>query len=224
MRLSSNRNTGNFSIHHRGGPSWLPFFNVSSTYNHHRETVVGSLSQKLFGQLFLHSVSGLSWPVNLDLHCRSGFPDLKSPDLHCRSGFSDLKSPDLHCRSGFPDLKNADLHCQSGFSNLKSLDLHCQSGFPDLKSPDLHCRSDFSDLKSPDLHCRSGFPDLKSPDRHCRWGGDSEFISGPKGRPYVCSSSSRRSSQSCPSRLGIYEKKPRLGRDVRRGSFISFCC
>ena len=154
MRLSSDRHTGNFSIHHRGGPSWLPFFNVSSTYNHHRETVVGSLSQKLFGQLFLHSVSGLSWPVNLD--------------LHCRFGFSDLKSPDLHCQSGFPDLKNLDLHC--------------------------------------------------------RWGGDSEFISGPKGRPYVCSSSSRRSSQSTPTRLGIYEKKPRLGRDVRRGSFISFCC
>ena len=182
MRLSSDRHTGNFSIHHRGGPSWLPFFNVSSTYNHHRETVVGSLSQKLFGQLFLHSVSGLSWPVNLDLHCRFGFSDLKSPDLHC------------------------------------------QSGFPDLKSLDLHCRSGFSDLKSPDLHCQSGFPDLKNLDLHCRWGGDSEFISGPKGRPYVCSSSSRRSSQSTPTRLGIYEKKPRLGRDVRRGSFISFCC
>ena len=196
MRLSSDRHTGNFSIHHKGGPSWLPFFNVSSTYNHHRETVVGSLSQKLFGQLFLHSVSGLSWPVNLD--------------LHCRFGFSDLKSPDLHCQSGFPDLKNADLHCRSSFSTLKNLDLHCQSGF--------------SDLKSPDLHCQSGFSDLKSPDLHCRWSGDSEFISSPKGRPYVCSSSSRRSSQSCPSRLGIYEKKPRLGRDVWRGSFISFCC
>ena len=196
MRLSSNRHTGNFSIHHRGGPSWLPFFNVSSTYNHHRETVVDSLSQKLFGQLFLHSISGLSWPVNLDLHCQSGFSDLKSADLHCRSGISDLKNPDLHCRSGFSDLKNADLHCQSSF--------------PDLKSPDLHCRSGFSDLKNADLHCQ--------------WGGDSEFISGPKGRPYVCGSSSRRSSQSCPSRLGIYEKKPRLGRDVRRGSFISFCC
>ena len=154
MRLSSDRHIGNFSIHHRGGPSWLPFFNVSSTYNHHRETVVGSLSQKPFGQLFLHSVSGLSWPVNLDLHCQSGF----------------------------------------------------------------------SDLKSPDLHCRSGFPDLKSPDLHCQWGGDSEFISGLKGRPYVCSSSSRRSSQSSPARLGIYEKKPRLGRDVWRGSSISFCC
>ena len=151
MRLSSDRNTDNFSIHHRGSPSWLPFFNVSSTYNHHRETVVGSLSQKPFGQLFLHSVSGLSWPVNLDLHC------------------------------------------QSGFSDLKSADLHCQSGFPDLKSPDLHCRSDFSDLKSLDLHCR--------------WGGNSEFISGPKGRPYVCSSSSRRSSQSCLARQGFYEKK-----------------
>ena len=196
MRLSSDRNTGNFSIHHRGGPSWLPFFNVSSTYNHHREIVVDSLSQKLFGQLFLHSISGLSWPVNPDLHCRSSFSDLKSADLHCRFGFSDLKSPDLHCRSGFSDLKSPDLHCQSGFPDLKSLDLHCQSGFPDLKSLDLHCR----------------------------WGGDSEFISSPKGRPYVCSSSSRRSSQSCPSRLGIYEKKPRLGRDVWRGSFISFCC
>ena len=123
MRLSSDRNTDNFSIHHRGSPSWLPFFNVSSTYNHHRETVVGSLSQKPFGQLFLHSVSGLSWPVNLDLHCQSGFSDLKSADLHCQ------------------------------------------------------------------------------------WGGDSEFISGPKGRPYVCSSSSRRSSQSCPARQGFYEKR-----------------
>ena len=179
MRLSSDRNTDNFSIHHRGSPSWLPFFNVSSTYNHHRETVVGSLSQKPFGQLFLHSVSGLSWPVNLD--------------LHCQSGFSDLKSADLHCRSGFPELKSLDLHCQSGFSDLKSPDLHCRSGFPDLKSPDLHCRSDFSDLKSLDLHCR--------------WGGNSEFISGPKGRPYVCSSSSRRSSQSCLARQGFYEKK-----------------
>ena len=153
MRLSSDRHTGNFSIHHRGGPSWLPFFNVSSTYNHHRETVVDSLSQKLFGQLFLHSISGLPWPVN--------------PDLHCRSDISDLKSLDLHCQSGFPDLKNADLHCQSGF--------------PDLKSLDLHCRSDFSDLKSPDLHCRSGISDLKSPDLHCQWGGDSEFI-GSKGQ------------------------------------------
>ena len=171
-------------------------FNVSSTYNHHREIVVDSLSQKLFGQLFLHSISGLSWPVNLDLHCQSGFSDLKSLDLHCRSDISDLKSLDLHCQSGFSDLKNADLHCQSGFP----------------------------DLKSPDLHCQSGFPDLKSPDLHCRWGGNSEFISSPKGRPYVCSSSSRRSSQSCPSRLGIYEKKPRLGRDVWRGFFISFCC
>ena len=238
MRLSSDRNTGNFSIHRRGGPSWPPFFNVSSTYNHHREIVVDSLSQKLFGQLFLHSISGLSWPVNpnlhcrssfsdlksLDLHCRSGFPDLKNADLHCRSDFSDLKSPDLHCQSGFPDLKSPDLHCQSGFPDLKSPDLHCRSGFSNLKNPDLHCRSGFSDLKSPDLHCRSGIPDLKSPDLHCRWGGDSEFISSPKGRPYVCSSSSRRSSQSCPSRLGIYEKKPRLGRDVWRGSFISFCC
>ena len=167
MRLSSDRSTGNFSIHHRGGPSWLPFFNVSSTYNHHRETVVGSLSQKLFGQLFLHSVSGLSWPVNLDLHGQSGFSDLKNADLHCRSGFSDLKSADLHCRFGFPD--------------LKSLDLHCRSGFPDLKSPDLHCQSGFPDLKSPDLHCRFGFPDLKSPDLHCQWGGDSEFI-GSKGQ------------------------------------------
>ena len=100
MRLSSDRHTGNFSIHHRGGPSWLPFFNVSSTYNHHRETVVGSLSQKLFGQLFLHSISGLPWPVNPDLHCRFGFSDLKSPDLHCQSGFPDLKSPDLHCQWG----------------------------------------------------------------------------------------------------------------------------
>ncbi len=106
----------------------------------------------------------------------------------------------------------------------KNADLHCRSGFPDLKSLDLHCQSSFSDLKSPDLHCRSGFSDLKNLDLHCRWGGDSEFISGPKGRPYVCSSSSRGSSQSCPARLGIYEKKPRLGRDVRRGSFISFCC
>ena len=162
MRLSSDRNTGNFSIHHRGGPSWLPFFNVSSTYNHHREIVVDSLSQKLFGQLFLHSISGLSWPVN--------------PDLHCRFGFSDLKSADLHCRSGFSDLKNADLHCQSGFPDLKSPDLHCRSGFPDLKSPDLHCRFGFPDLKNADLHCRSGFSDLKSPDLHCQWGGDSEFI------------------------------------------------
>ena len=167
MRLSSNRNTGNFSIHHRGGPSWLPFFNVSSTYNHHRETVVDSLSQKLFGQLFLHSISGLSWPVN--------------PDLHCRSSFSDLKSADLHCQSGFPDLKSLDLHCRSGFSDLKSLDLHCRSGFPDLKSPDLHCQSGFPDLKNADLHCRSGFPDLKSLDLHCQWGGDSEFI-GSKGQ------------------------------------------
>jgi len=224
MRSSSDRNTGNFSIHHRGGPSWLPFFNVSSTYNHHREIVVDSLSQKLFGQLFLHSISGLSGPVNPDLHCRFGFSDLKSPDLHCRSGFSDLKNADLHCQSGFPDLKSPDLHCRSGFPDLKSPDLHCRFGFPDLKSPDLHCRSGFSDLKSPDLHCRSGIPDLKSPDLHCRWGGDSEFISSPKGRPYVCSSSSRRSSQSTPTRLGIYEKKPRLGRDVRRGFFISFCC
>ena len=224
MRLSSDRNTGNFSIHHRGGPSWLPFFNVSSTYNHHREIVVDSLSQKLFGQLFLHSISGLSWPVNPDLHCRSSFSDLKSADLHCRFGFSDLKSPDLHCRSGFSDLKSPDLHCQSGISDLKSPDLHCRSGFSDLKSSDLHCQSGFPDLKSLDLHCQSGFPDLKSLDLHCRWGGDSEFISSPKGRPYVCSSSSRRSSQSCPSRLGIYEKKPRLGRDVWRGSFISFCC
>ena len=148
MRLSSDRNTGNFSIHRRGGPSWLPFFNVSSTYNHHREIVVDSLSQKLFGQLFLHSISGLSWPVN--------------PNLHCRFGISGLKNADLHCQSGFPDLKNADLHCQSGFPDLKSADLHCQSGFPDLKNADLHCRSDFSDLKSPDLHCR--------------WSGDSEFI------------------------------------------------
>ena len=114
MRLSSNRHTGNFSIHHRGGPSWLPFFNVSSTYNHHREIVVDSLSQKLFGQLLLHSISGLSWPVNPDLHCQSDISDLKSPDLHCQSGFSDLKSPDLHCRSGFPDLKSPDLHCQWG--------------------------------------------------------------------------------------------------------------
>ena len=153
MRLSSNRHTGKFSIHHRGSPSWLPFFNVSSTYNHHRETVVDSLSQKLFGQLFLHSISGLPWPVN----------------------------PDLHCRFGFSDLKNADLHCRSDFSDLKSLDLHCQSGFSDLKSPDLHCQSGFSDLKSPDLHCRSGIPDLKSPDLHCQWGGDSEFI-GSKGQ------------------------------------------
>ena len=224
MRLSSNRNTGNFSIHHRGGPSWLPFFNVSSTYNHHRETVVDSLSQKLFGQLLLHSVSGLSWPVNLDLHCLFGFSDLKNPDLHCQSGFPDLKNADLHCRSGISDLKNADLHCRSDFSDLKSADLHCRSGFPDLKNADLHCRSGFPDLKSPDLHCQSGFSDLKSPDLHCQWGGDSEFISGPKGRPYVCSSSSRRSSQSCPARQGIYEKKPRLGRDVWRGSFISFCC
>ena len=167
MRLSSNRHTGNFSIHHRGGPSWLPFFNVSSTYNHHREIVVDSLSQKLFGQLFLHSISGLSWPVNPDLHCRSSFPDLKSPDLHCQSGFPDLKSPDLHCRSGFPD--------------LKSLDLHCRSDFSDLKSPDLHCQSGFSDLKNADLHCRFGFPDLKSVDLHCQWGGDSEFI-GSKGQ------------------------------------------
>ena len=224
MRLSSDRNTDNFSIHHRGSPSWLPFFNVSSTYNHHRETVVGSLSQKPFGQLFLHSVSGLSWPVNLDLHCQSGFSDLKSADLHCRSGFPELKSLDLHCQSGFSDLKSPDLHCQSGFPDLKSLDLHCQSDFPDLKNPDLHCQSGFPELKSLDLHCRSGIPDLKSPDLHCRWGGDSEFISSPKGRPYVCSSSSRRSSQSTPTRLGIYEKKPRLGRDVRRGFFISFCC
>ena len=46
----------------------------------------------------------------------------------------------------------------------------------------------------------------------------------PIRRPCVCNSSSRRSSQSCPSRLGIYEKKPRLGRDVWRGFFISFCC
>ena len=167
MRLSSDRNTGNFSIHHRGGPSWLPFFNVSSTYNHHLEIVVDSLSQKLFGQLFLHSISGLSWPVN--------------PDLHCQSGISDLKNPDLHCRSGFPDLKSPDLHCQSGFSDLKSPDLHCRSGISDLKSPDLHCQSGFSDLKSLDLHCQSGFPDLKSPDLHCQWGGDSEFI-GSKGQ------------------------------------------
>ena len=234
MRLSSDRNTDNFSIHHRGSPSWLPFFNVSSTYNHHRETVVGSLSQKPFGQLFLHSVSGLSWPVNLDLHCqsgfsdlksadlhcRSGFPELKSLDLHCQSGFSDLKSPDLHCRSGFPDLKSPDLHCRSDFSDLKNADLHCRSGISDLKSADLHCRSGFPDLKSADLHCRSDFPDLKSPDLHCQWDGDSEFISAPKDRPYVCSSSSRRSSQSSPARQGIYEKS--LALDGMSGEALLF--
>ena len=150
----------------------------------------------------------------------SAFSDLKSADLHCQSGFSDLKSPDLHCRSGISDLKSLDLHCRSGFSDLKSPDLHCQSGFPDLKSPDLHCRFGFPDLKNADLHCQSGFPDLKSPDLHCRWGGDSEFISGPKGRPYVCSSSSRRSSQSCPSRQGIYEKS--LALDEMSGEALLF--
>ena len=100
MRLNSNRHTGNFSIHHRGGPSWLPFFNVSSTYNHHRETVVGSLSQKLFGQLFLHSISGLPWPVNPDLHCRFGFFRLEKrrPTLSIRLFGLEKPRPTLSIR------------------------------------------------------------------------------------------------------------------------------
>ena len=100
MRLSSNRHTGNFSIHHRGGPSWLPFFNVSSTYNHHREIVVDSLSQKLFGQLFLHSISGLSWPVNPDLHCRSSFFRLEKrrPTLSIRLSGLEKPRPTLSIR------------------------------------------------------------------------------------------------------------------------------